>query len=111
MEKLKRSWLAAGVVVIFFVMPPRHGVAGNLKLTVVICDHAHLSEGKLAGVESTASEIFQRAGVQLLWAEGFAYAAQRRELLNPAHEDPAILVGKLQPQSKAARYGVRLECD
>ena len=67
MERLKRSWLAAVVVVTFFVTSPKQSVAGDLKLTLVVYDYAHLSEGRLAKVESTASEIFRRAGVQLLW--------------------------------------------
>src|SRR5438309_928668 len=110
MEKLKRSWLTVAVVLAFFVTSPRPGVAGDLKLTLVVYDHAHLGERKLAKVESAASEIFRRAGVQLLWVEGFAYAAQRRDVLNPAPEDPATLVVKLQPESEAARYGVRSVC-
>jgi hypothetical protein len=110
MRKLKESWLAAAVVVTFFVMFPKQSMAGDLKLTLVIYDHAHLGERKLAEVESTASEIFRRAGVQLVWVEGFAYAAQRRDVLNPAPEDPATLVVKLQPESEAARYGVRSVC-
>jgi hypothetical protein len=73
-------------------------------------DHAHLGERKLAQVESTASEIFRRSGVQVFWVEGFAYAAQRRDVLNPAPEDPATLVVKLQPEAEAARYGVRSAC-
>src|SRR5260370_42262323 len=100
MERLKRIWQAANVVVTFFVPSPQHAVAADLKLTLVIYDYARLSEVKLGEVESTASEIFQRAGVQLLWVEGFAYAAQRGDVLNPAREDPATLVVKLQPESE-----------
>src|SRR5882724_4618176 len=99
MEKLKKSWLAVSVAVTFFVTAPRHGVAGDLRLTLVVYDHAHLGEGKLVQVESTASEIFRRTGVQLVWIEGFGYAARRRDvLLTPAREDPATLVVKLQPE-------------
>jgi hypothetical protein len=107
---LKRSWLAAPFIVTVFLIFPERGIAGDLKLTLVIYDHAHLSERKLAEVESDASEIFRRAGVQLLWVEGFAYAAKRRDVLIPAREDPATLVVKLQPESEAARYGVRSAC-
>ena len=109
-EKLKSIWLAACLVVIFFVMPPPHAVANDLRLTIIIYDHAHLGEEELAGVERRASEIFKVGGVQLLWVEGFAYAAERRKLLNPAREDPATLLVKLQPESEAARYGVRPVC-
>jgi len=110
MEKLKGSWLAVAVVVTFFVTSAQRGIAGDLKLTLVIYDYAHLGERKLTEVENTASEIFRRAGVQVPWVEGFAYAAQRRDVLNPTPEDPATLVVKLQPESEAARYGVRSVC-
>jgi hypothetical protein len=110
MEKLKRSWLTVAVMVASLVMVPRHGVAGDLRLTLVVYDHAHLGEGKLAEVENTTSEIFRRTGVQLVWIEGFGYAANRRDVLTPAREDPATLVVKLQPESEAARYGVRSVC-
>jgi hypothetical protein len=110
MMKLKRSCLTVAVVVAFFVMVPRHGVAGDLRLTLVVYDHAHLGEARLAEVENTTSEIFRRTGVQLVWIEGFAYAAKRRDALTPAREDPAILVVKLQPESEVARYGVRSVC-
>ena len=110
MKKLKKSWLAVSVVVTSFVMAPQQGVAGDLRLTLVVYDHAHLSEAKLAEVENTTSEIFRRTGVQLVWIEGFGYAAKRRDVLTPAREDPATLVVKLQPESEAARYGVRSVC-
>ena len=42
--------------------------------------------------------------------EGFAYAAERHGVLNPPPEDPATLVIKLQPESEAARYGVKPAC-
>ena len=110
MTKLKRSWLTVAVVVGLFVMVPRHGIAGDLQLTLVVYDHAHLGEAKLAEVENTTSEIFRRTGVQLVWIEGFGYAAKRRDVLTPAREDPTTLVVKLQPESEAARYGVRSVC-
>jgi len=140
MEKLKkRSWLTVAVVVAFFVVVPCNGDAGDLRLTLVVYDHAHLGEAKLAEVENTTSEIFRRTGVQLVWIEGFGCAAkrrvrrqllfpvddnyfsrpapgilivaeQRRDVLTPAREDPATLVVKLQPESEAARYGVRSVC-
>jgi hypothetical protein len=92
------------------VVSQRPCAASEIKLTLVIYDHAHLSDGKLADVESITSEIFRRAGVQVFWVEGFAYAAQRRDVLIPAPEDPAALVVKLQPESEAVRYGVRSAC-
>lgn len=83
MEKPKKSWLAVTVVVTSFVMVPRQGVAGDLRLTLVVYDHAHLGEEKVAEVESITSEIFRRTGAQLVWIEGFAYAAKRRDVLTP----------------------------
>jgi hypothetical protein len=80
-------------------------------LTLAIYDHAEVSEQTLSDVESVASEIFRRAGVQLVWLDGFVYAAERRKAEIPAPEDPATLVVKLQPKSEAARYGVRSDCD
>ena len=79
-------------------------------LTLAIYNHAHVSEQTLTDVESVASEIFRRAGVQLVWLDGFAYAAERRKTEIPTPEDPAILVVKLQPKSEVARYGVRSVC-
>jgi hypothetical protein len=85
-------------------------IAGDLKLTVVIYNHAHVKEETLLAAESTTSAIFARAGVQLVWREGFAYAAERRRSLIPYPEDPATLIVKLRPESEAARYGVRSVC-
>jgi hypothetical protein len=84
--------------------------AGELKLTLVIYNRAHVSEKTLEKAENAASEIFEHAGVRLAWVEGFAYAAERRDAVSPAPEDPATLVVKLQPESEAARYGVRSIC-
>src|ERR1035438_5009222 len=84
--------------------------AGELKLTLVIYNHAHVSEETLEKAENTASEIFEHAGVRLAWVEGFAYAAEHRDAVSPVPEDPATLVVKLQPESEAARYGVRSVC-
>jgi hypothetical protein len=64
----------------------------------------------LVAAENTVSEIFAHANVQLSWRDGFAYAAERHQTLNPAPEDPATLVIKLQPESEAVRYGVRSVC-
>ena len=80
------------------------------KLNLVVYDHAHVDEEILARAENIASEIFKHAGVQLVWIEGFAYAAERRSSLIRAPEYPATLVVKLQPESEAARYGVRSTC-
>jgi hypothetical protein len=85
-------------------------MAEGPKLTLVIYDHAHVAEEMLAKAENTASQIFEHAGVQLVWKEGFAYAAERHGVLNPPPEDPATLVVKLQPESEAVRYGVRSVC-
>ncbi len=80
-------------------------------LTLVIYNYAHVSEQTLSDVESVASEIFRLAGVQLVWLDGFAYAAERRRAEIPVPEYPATLLVKLQPKSEAARYGVRSDCD
>lgn len=82
----------------------------TLQLTLVIYNHAHVGRETLAAAEKTVSEILEPANVQLVWRDGFAYAAERRGILNPAPEDPATLVIKLQPESEAARYGVRSAC-
>ena len=84
--------------------------ASTLRLTLVIYDHAHVGPKTLAAVENTVSGIFAAADVQLIWRDGFAYATERRAAENPSPEDPATLVIKLQPESEAARYGVRSVC-
>ena len=84
--------------------------ANDLTLTLVIYNYAHVGEGVLTQAENTTSDIFRRAGVQLVWRDGFAYAAERRNAVTPAPEDPATLVVKLQPESEAVRYGVRSVC-
>ena len=89
---------------------PRCMAASTLRLTLVIYDHAHVGSEALAAAENTVSEIFADANVQLIWRDGFAYAAERRAALNPPPEDPATLVVKLQPESEAVRYGVRSVC-
>jgi hypothetical protein len=89
---------------------PRSTAGSTLGLTLVIYDHAHIGPEKLAAVENTVTEIFAHANVQLIWREGFAYAAERYGALNPPPDDPAILVIKLQPESQAVRYGVRSVC-
>lgn len=93
-----------------FIASSQLTAAGELKLTLVIYNHAHVSEETLEKAENAASEIFEHAGVRLVWVEGFAYAAERRDAVSPAPEDPATLVVKLQPESEAARYGVRSIC-
>jgi hypothetical protein len=89
---------------------PRCIAANTLRLNLVIYDHAHVGSETLAAVENTVSEIFEHANVQLNWRDGFAYAAERRQALNPPPEDPATLVVKLQPESEAVRYGVKSVC-
>jgi hypothetical protein len=108
MEKLARSWLIASAAVTSFGLAPRHATAGDLQLTVVVYDHAHLNAQTLAAAERTTSAIFERASVQVVWRERLAYAAERHDVLAP--EDPATLVVKLQPESEATRYGVRAVC-
>src|ERR1700694_1728400 len=90
---------------------PISAAARQLVLTLVIYNHAHVADEILTQAEKTASEIFERAGVRIIWREGFAYAAQRQKAEIPPPEDPATLVVKLQPASEAARYGVRSACE
>src|SRR5258708_30802424 len=100
MEKLKSRWLAIAVLLTFFGASPRPCAASEIRLTLVIYDHAHLSDGKLADVESITSEIFRRVGVQVVWVEGFAYAAQRRGVFDPRPQDPPTPVVTLTPRSR-----------
>jgi hypothetical protein len=110
MEKRIGSLLVMSIAATVVGASSQHTDAGELKLTLVIYNHAHVSEETLEKAENAASEIFAHAGVRLVWVEGFAYAAERRDALIPAPEDPATLVVKLQPESEAARYGVRSVC-
>jgi len=89
---------------------PRCSAANILRLNIVIYDHAHVEPETLTAAENTVSEIFGHANVQLNWRDGFAYAAERHQTMNPPPEDPATLVVKLQPESEAVRYGVRPVC-
>ena len=89
---------------------PVRSSGSNLKLNLVIYNHAHVKEETLLAAESTMSAIFARAGVRLVWRDGFSYAAARRKFEIPPPEDPATLVVKLQPDSEATRYGVRSVC-
>jgi hypothetical protein len=77
---------------------------------LVIYNHAKVEEETLTQAKNKTTNIFDRAGAQLVWHDGFAYAAERRKLQIPPPEDPATLVVKLQPDSEAARYGVRSAC-
>ena len=86
------------------------GETAGLKLTVVIYDNAHVNAETLRAAEVTTSAIFGGAGMQVVWREGFAYATERRNVLNPPPEDPVTLIVKLQPESEAARYGVGSVC-
>jgi hypothetical protein len=91
-------------------LAPRCMAANTLQLTLVLYNHAQVGPETLAAAENTVSEIFTDANVQLTWRDGFAYAAERRAAVNPPPEDPATLVVKLQPESEAARYGVKSVC-
>jgi hypothetical protein len=87
-----------------------HVAGGDRTLNLIIYDHAHVGEETLANAEITTSGIFRQAGIQVVWREGFAYATERRNAAIRISEDPATLVVKLQPESEAARYGVRSVC-
>jgi hypothetical protein len=111
MENRLPNGLAMSLIMTVVAVAPRCTAASTLRLTLVIYDHAHVRGETLTAAENTVSEIFAYANVQLIWLEGFAYAAERREAEIPAPEDPATLVVKLQPASEAARYGVRSACE
>jgi hypothetical protein len=100
------------VLLVASFLPASASIASaiDLKLNLVIYDHAHVGEDVLAAAENTTSAIFGRAGVQVAWRDGFEYAAERRAALTPPPEDPATLVVKLQPESEAVRYGVQSVC-
>jgi hypothetical protein len=78
---------------------------------LLVYDYAHVSGPTLADAENTVSEIFRRAGVQLIWRDGFKYAAERQNAESPSPMDPTTLVVTLQPASEAARWGVRPESE
>lgn len=102
--------LVMSLIMTVVVVSPRCMAANTLRLNLVIYDHAHVGPEMLAAAENTVSEIFGHANVQLKWRDGFAYAAERHQTMNPPPEDPATLVIKLQPESEAVRYGVRSVC-
>ena len=110
MENRLVNGLVIGLIMTVVEGTPRCVATITLRLTLVIYDHAHVRPETLAAAENTVSEIFGHANVQLIWRDGFAYAAERHQTMNPPPEDPATLVVKLQPESEAVRYGVRPVC-
>jgi hypothetical protein len=110
MENRLVNGLVMGLIMTVVAGAPQCLAANTRRLTLVIYDHAHIGPEKLAAVENTVTEIFAHANVQLNWLDGFAYAAERHQTMNPPPEDPATLVIKLQPESEAVRYGVRSVC-
>ena len=102
--------LAMGLVMTVGAVFPRSMAESTVRLTLVIYDHAHVGQETLSATQNTVSDIFAHANVQLNWRDGFAYAAERHQALNPPPEDPATLVIKLQPESEAVRYGVKSVC-
>src|ERR1017187_8698411 len=110
MENRLVNGLVIGLIMTVVAGTPRCVVTPTLRLTLVIYDHAHVTTEALAGAENTVSEIFGHADVQLIWRDGFAYAAERYGALNPKPEDPATLVVKHHPESQAVRYGVTSDC-
>src|SRR5437879_4523555 len=101
--------LAGGLTVTLLAATLLHSASRDL--TLVIYNHAQVGVEVLAQTEKTASEIFEHAGVRLIWRDGFAYAAERQKFEIPPPEDPATLVVKLQPEAEIARYGVRPQCE
>jgi hypothetical protein len=111
MEKRLGSWLLTSLGITVFAGAPGPMAMSDLKLTLVIYNYAHVTGETLTNAENRAAEIFRDAGIQLIWRDGFAYAAERQKAEIPQPEDPATLIVKLQPASDAARYGVRLACE
>src|SRR5712692_5443559 len=103
--------LIGGVAVALLVGAPIRSASSELKLTLLVYNHAHVSDEVLGPAEKSASQIFDLASVRLIWRDGFAYAAERQKFEIPPPEDSASLVVKLQPESERARYGVRSECE
>jgi len=103
--------LAGGLTITLLAATLLHSAAKDLTLTLLVYNHAQVGDEALAQAEMAASEIFERAGVRLIWRDGFAYAAERQKFENPPPEDPVTLVVKLQPESETARYGVPPECE
>jgi hypothetical protein len=109
MEARQGNWLIISLIMTIVAVAPRC-MAGTLRLTIVIYDHAGVGPERLAAAENTVSDVFGHANVELVWREGFGYASDRHGSLNPAPEDPATLVIKLQPESEAVKYGVKSVC-
>lgn len=110
MKNRLASRLGIGLILTFVIVAPRCIEANNRRLTIVIYNHANVGPEVLSGAERTVANILEGAGVEVVWREGFAYAAERRAMSTPPPEDPATLVIKLQPESESARYGVRPVC-
>jgi hypothetical protein len=110
MESRLANGIAISLIMAVVAVAPRCLAVSTLRLTVVIYNHAHVGPETLAATENTVSKIFGLANVRVIWRDGFAYAAERHGPLNPPPEDPATLVVKLQPESEAARYGVKSVC-
>lgn len=110
MDTRQANGVVISLIMTVVAIAPRCMAASTLQLTVVIYDRAEVGPERVAAAENTVSEIFGRADVQLAWLEGFAYAAERHGVLNPAPEDPRTLVVTLQPAAEAGRFGVRSVC-
>ena len=71
MEKLKRSWLAAAVVVIFGMTSPKQSVARDLKtglkIEIHVYNYSAVSTETLARAELETARIFGRIRVATLW--------------------------------------------
>ena len=89
-SRLARVWILAQIMMRCPVETAQGAIQkhSDPRLTLAIYNHAHVSEQTLSDVENVVSEIFRRAGVQLVWLDGFAYAAERRKAEFPAPEDP-----------------------
>ena len=110
MESRLVNGLVIALTMTIVAEPARCAATTTLRLTLVIYDHARVKTETLAAAENRVSEIFGRANVQLIWRDGFVYAAKRHRAPKPPPDDPATLVVNLQPESEAARYGVRTVC-
>src|SRR5260370_37008535 len=102
--------LGIGLFITVAVAPPCLS-ASALRLTLVIYDRAYVGPKTLTAAENTVSEIFEAANVQLIWRDGFSYAAERHAARNLAPEDPATPRITLQPEPKACRTGAGRVCE
>jgi hypothetical protein len=105
-----QTGLVAALIMSLTATAAQHVAASELPLIVLIYDYTRVNLEMLTNVENTTSKIFRHAGIQLVWRDGFAYVTDRLNPDNLVPLRPAAVIVKLEPQSKAARYGVGPVC-